>query len=150
MTEGRDPLIVMHLDMGPAQQITDATGETRLIYHVKGGHFTGPRLKGRVLPVTGDWVRVKDGAISMDVRVELETDDGDRILMVYESISDLTPEERERFRQSGSLEQAGHYFRVSPKFLSRSDRLSWLTAVSVFGVGTRYADHIDYHVFEED
>ena len=73
------PLFVMRLDVAydEAQLIG---GEGRLgIVPVRGGTFEGERLRGRVLPHGADWVSWSaSGAMRIDVRTALETDDGAR------------------------------------------------------------------------
>ncbi|GAA6149728.1 DUF3237 domain-containing protein [Pseudooceanicola nitratireducens] len=150
MTEKTTRLLMeMRLDMGPAQQVTGQSGETRLIYHVRGGRFEGKQIAGKILPVSGDWVSIKNNVITMDVRVQLQTDEGWLVQMSYESISDLSEEERRVFAARGKIDQAGHFFRVVPTFTTRAPQLEWLTRASIFGVGTRYEDRIEYDVFEE-
>ena len=49
----------------------------RLIVPVSGGTFTGPRLKGTIVPPSGDWVVQRpDGSRVLDMRLLLQTDDG--------------------------------------------------------------------------
>lgn len=52
----------------------------RLIVPVSGGTFAGPRLKGTIVPPGGDWiVQRPDGSRVLDVRILLQTDDGQKI-----------------------------------------------------------------------
>lgn len=68
-----------------------ALGE-RLIVDILGGHFEGPRLRGRVLPGGADrqWLR-PDGVKELHALYEMQTDDGavltiDNRVVVDESV----------------------------------------------------------------
>lgn len=68
-----------------------ALGE-RLIVDIVGGHFEGPRLRGRVLPGGADrqWLR-PDGVKELHALYEMQTDDGtvltiDNRVVVDESV----------------------------------------------------------------
>jgi hypothetical protein len=51
-------------------------GHPRILI-VKSGEFSGPRLRGRVLPGGGDWSLTReDGSSRLDVPITLETHDG--------------------------------------------------------------------------
>jgi hypothetical protein len=62
----------------------------RVNFYSAGGEVTGPRIRGKVRPVGGDWVTVrKDGVAYLDVRTTLETDDGALILVAYQGLADF-------------------------------------------------------------
>ncbi|WP_375174764.1 DUF3237 domain-containing protein [Pseudooceanicola sp.] len=138
----------IRLDMGPAQQLRGDNGEVRMIYRVNGGHFTGDRLSGQVLPVVGDWASIKDGQVTMDVRVQLRTDDGVDVLMAYEGILPMEDGMRDLLPPDARLSQSGHHFRVTPSLEVRGAGYEWLAKAKIFGVGIRFADAIEYHVYE--
>lgn len=56
----------------------------RQYFDLQTGVFDGPRLKGRLLGSGGDWMLVGgDGFLRMDVRIQIETDDGAIICAHY-------------------------------------------------------------------
>ncbi|MBK8505977.1 MAG: DUF3237 domain-containing protein [Saprospiraceae bacterium] len=56
----------------------------RVFYRANGGTFEGPRLKGRVLPAGGDYaIRLDSSTMRLEVRLILETDDGEVIYNTY-------------------------------------------------------------------
>jgi hypothetical protein len=71
-------------DLEPALEVGPTpTGGRRIVY-ITGGMFSGPRLKGRVLPGGGDWLVIRsDGSAILDVRACLETNDGAMIYTYY-------------------------------------------------------------------
>jgi len=71
-------------------------GETpqgaRVIFNVKGGSVNGPKLKGEVLPMGADWAMIRsDGAVELDVRACMRTEDGEVIYVYYRGIIKAEP-----------------------------------------------------------
>ncbi len=98
----------------PVVNVGNTPSGTRLIYSAADGTFEGPRLKGRVLPGGGDWpLADADGAMRLDIRVTLETDDGAFIYMQSQGI----------WRQDPS---GGMYIKSSPRFETGDERYQWL------------------------
>lgn len=60
---------------------------TRTAYPIKGGSFEGPKMKGKVKAVGEDWLlKVDDATNRPDVRLVLETEDGELIACSYTGI----------------------------------------------------------------
>lgn len=142
------PVLVLHLDMGPAKEITGANSETRMIYDVRGGSFDGSGLTGRVLPVVGDWVSVIDGVLTFDVRIPLRTDGGTDIQMSYDRIGALSPPLQTYVDSLSGTENSEHFFGLAPRFEACDPSLDWLTGGATEAVGIRFPDGIDYHIFK--
>ena len=88
-------LMTLEMDVAAAQsrQIGQTADGRRVIAPIIGGSFEGPRLRGTVLPGGADWVRIRpDGAMSIDVRLTLETDDGVPIYVTYQGRLLASPE----------------------------------------------------------
>jgi hypothetical protein len=65
----------------------------RLNFYVTGGEVIGPKIKGRVLPVGGDWLTIRsDGVGILDVRATVLTDDGALIYLDYTGALDAGPD----------------------------------------------------------
>ena len=57
---------------------------TRMIYPVLNGSFSGPELKGEVLPFGADWMLLDTGGKGkIDVRITLKTDAGEFVYVYY-------------------------------------------------------------------
>ena len=66
----------------PLQMLGPTPIGERRIAKVTGGSFKGPELQGTILPGGGDWLLLRaDGALQLDVRVTLKTDDDALIYM---------------------------------------------------------------------
>lgn len=62
---------------GPPHEVGDGPYGSRQYFEMTSGRVEGPRLKGKLLGAGSDWMLTgPDGFIRMDVRVQIETDDG--------------------------------------------------------------------------
>ncbi len=110
---------------------------TRVVVHVTGGKFEGPRLKGSVLASGADWFLIRsDGKIGIiDVRIILKTDDGDHIYMTYTGRAKMGP-------------SAPHNLATTPVFAaSTKGKYAWLNDVQAFATGEPGAGGITYRVY---
>lgn len=127
------PLMVLRLTTSATQDIGTTSQGTLVIFPVIGGAFEGDRLRGKVLAGGGDWVTIhRDGTFSLDLRVTLQTDDGDLIHMTFTGVRD----------------DASHYFRTAPRFETAAPKYAFLNRVLTVGVGEIRADG-PVHVIEE-
>ncbi len=107
----------------------------RVIYTVKGGTFNGPKLKGKVRPAGGDWVlRLDSITTKLDVKLVLETDDGQLISNTYTGIV--------RNNSDGTT-----YWRTTPVFETSSKRYEWLNYILSVGIGKFGAGGVSYEVY---
>jgi len=110
-------------------------GRERLIVDVDGGTFTGPALKGRLKGPSGDWIEQRvDGSSSLDVRLLMETDDGQEIYATWRGINYTPP---------GGTQ----YARILPLFETRAARYDWLNHIVAVGVFLPATARIAYRVF---
>ena len=115
-------LMTLQVVVAGPQKIGAVPHGTRVTVPIADGHFEGPRLRGRVLPGGGDWtVKRADGAIELDLRITLETDDGALIHMTFEGI-----------RDDGA--PGGPYFRTVARFEAGEGKYAFLNRL--LGVGS--------------
>lgn len=143
-----EPLFDLQLEVGPPWDLRKPDGTGRYIFHVTGGSFTGARLRGRVLPASGDWVRVEAGYARVDVRLLLECDDGALIYMTYQGVHTLGDKHRAQLAAGQPLDPDSYYFRTAPMFETAAPAYEWLNAVVAIGLGKRTAAHVEYEVLE--
>lgn len=116
------PLMTLRLDPAPTQDVGAGPHGARVTFPIRGGSFEGDRLRGKVLPGGDDWtVRRPDGAIELDLRITLETDDGALIHMTFEGI-----------RDDGA--PGGPYFRTISRFEAGDGKYAFLNRL--LGVGS--------------
>jgi hypothetical protein len=108
---------------------------TRIAYPVKGGSFEGPKIKGMVKAVGEDWLlKVDDATNRLDVRLVLETDDGQLIACTYSGIVHTN-------------EDKTSYWRITPTFQTSSKKYEWLNYVLAVGKGSFQDGSVSYEVF---
>jgi len=118
-----EQLFEITAEVAPPIVIADTPDGTRAIFHVTGGKFEGPRLKGAVLASGGDWFLMRDGVGLIDVRLVLATDDGENIYMTYTGRAKVTA--------TGLTGIA-----TAPTFAaSTKGRYAWLNGVQAFAEG---------------
>lgn len=124
-------------------------GYERRVVFVTGGRFEGAEMRGRILPGGGDFLMMRpDGGMHLDVRLVLETDQGETVYMQYVGRRNGPPAVMERYRTSSPVAFGEDYFRTIVQFETASPRLSRLNNVLAIGAGWRSADGALYEVFE--
>lgn len=110
-------LLQLSAELDDAQVLGDTPLGTRRILYMKGGSFSGPRLRGRILPGGGDWVLLRrDGVAQLDIRLTLRTDDDELIYVSCDGIFDIAPEVRQRILQGAEVDPSEYYFRTALGF----------------------------------
>ncbi len=103
-----------------------------------GGTFSGPGLNGTIHPGGADWMTQESGHGSLDVRVTLETDDGEFIYLSYVGIMHET--------------DSGLYWKVTPNFQTSSEKYDWINHIVAVGEGYLeggdFANGIFYDIYQ--
>jgi hypothetical protein len=122
---------------------------TRINVAVNGGVFSGPKMKGTVLGGGSDWIVLRgDGAMQLDVRCTLQTDDGALINMTYRGIRHGPQDVIDRVNRGEEVDPALYYFRTAPFFETSSDKYGWLNRIVAVATGQRRATGPIYDVFQ--
>ena len=110
-------------------------GGNRVVVATAGGTFEGPKLKGTVVGPGGDWITVRsDGSSVLDLRLLLQTDDGQKILVTCRGIAYTTP--------GGAL-----YARILPSFETGAEKYAWLNRVVAVGVLRQVPGKVAYRIY---
>lgn len=142
-------LFVFQIDVAPPSIIGMTPGYDRRIGEITGGTFEGERLRGRFRSGGSDWQSLRsDGAIAINVRLVMETDDGALIGMRYRGIRHGPKEVIDRLAKGESVSPAEYYFRVTPWFETSAPKYDWLNRVIAAAIGHRLPSGPIYHVFE--
>lgn len=116
---------------------------------LKGGTFEGPLLRGRLLPGgTDSLVQNADDAFHPDVRLVLETDDGETVLITYRGIRAASDAVHQRLMRQEPVPYTEFYLRNAPFFVTGSKKYDWLNRILSIGVGRREGPWVIYEVFE--
>ncbi|MGL4630173.1 MAG: DUF3237 domain-containing protein [Leadbetterella sp.] len=108
---------------------------SRIAYPVKGGTFEGPKLKGKVKAVGEDWLlKVDDATNKLDVRLMLETEEGELIACTYQGVVHK--------KADGTT-----YWRITPTFQTNSKKYDWINYIVAVGKGDFKDGNVTYDVF---
>ena len=141
-------LFRMSLEVEEPDRIGETHAGTRRVVGVSGGAFEGPRLKGQVLSGGSDWIVVRrDGVLIQDVRIVLQTDDGQNILMSYRGMRHGPEDVMERVNAGEDPDPSEYYFRTTPIFEVPDGEYNWLNKLMAFAVGRRRASGVTYAVY---
>lgn len=112
-----------------------AIDSSLVIVNVKptGGWATGPKISGTFIPPGGDWLRVlPSGALRLDVRATLKTDDGALIYISYNGIIQHSAESAEKLNRGELLTTKDiPYFITAPTFETSAEKYAWLNSVQL-------------------
>lgn len=126
-----------------------AMGDTRGVVMAASGTVTGPKLSGRVIPMSGgDYALQRpNGVIEFDARYLLEADDGATIYIQNRGYRwARTPEIAAKMAQRQPVDDADYYMRVSPRFDAPAGPHEWLTKHVFVGIAKKLptSNCIDY------
>jgi hypothetical protein len=142
------PLFTMRMKID-SQPLGATRGLERRVVIVTECDIEGDRLRGHVLPGGSDWVTVEpDGAVSLDCRMVLETDDRALIGMVYRGLRHGSAEDMARLNRGEPVDTSRFYHRVAIFFDTSAERYRWLNGVMAIGKGRRLPDGGVYEVYE--
>ncbi len=139
---------VAYLD---APQVID---DSLFIFNAKpGGWAKGPKISGTFVSPSGDWLQVlPSGALRLDVRATLKTDDGAYIYISYNGVIQHSTESSERLNNGHVLTTADiPYFVTAATFRTSSEKYAWLNRVQainkVVEVKLGEGSYVKYDVF---
>ena len=146
------PLFDIIVDLQPRLEFGPGPVGRRVLFGSAGGTFQGDALQGTVLSGGGDWTLFRaDGAMTLDVRLTLRTDDGALVLMTYGGRWVTPPELREAVTdpvRRSEVDPAEYYFRTNPLFETGSERYAWLNNIVAVGSGYLVPGGIAYSVHQ--
>jgi hypothetical protein len=123
--------------LGP-QKVGAVPHGSRIIAPIGGGHFEGPRLRGRVLPGGGDWTLLRgDGVLELDLRVTLETHDGALIHLASFGLRHGPAEVLAAIARGEVVDPDTYYFRTFPRFETGHVRYAFLNRMLAVSSGDR-------------
>ena len=143
------PLFMFHIEVKPPYVIGATPGHDRRIGEITGGRFEGERLRGKIVSGGSDWQSLRaDGAITINVRLVMQTDDDVLIGMTYLGIRHGPKEVLDRLARGEQVNASEYYLRVTPYFETASEKYGWLNRVVTVAYGARLATGAIYQVFE--
>jgi Protein of unknown function (DUF3237) len=142
-------LFELRVDFDPPMLMYPVPSGTRVDAIATRGRAEGPRLRGDVLPGSGDWLTVTpDGVAHMDVRATIRADSGGHVHYTSAGRTVLDPAARDRFLAGDTILGTEMYGRTAPLFETSSESYGWLNGIVAAGVVDELSlTHIRYRIF---
>ena len=123
----------------PLAQNPHVVGDTpdglRIIYPLgKHGTVEGPRMKGRIEHLGGDWMRIRDDGIGIaGVSVLITMSDGALVMGEYSGVVDFGRDGKQRLLEGNPPPQAEA--NLTPRLLTAAPEWTWLNRLQLVGFG---------------
>lgn len=133
MTDAEAPpalefVFAAHVTVDRPLDLGDVGKGGRRIVPITGGEFSGPRLRGKVVPGGADWQIIRsDGVAELEARYTLETDDGALIYVRNHALRHGPAEVMAALAAGRSVAPTSYYFRGAAFFETGAARYAWLT-----------------------
>ena len=128
----------IHVEVGPSQELGEMLGLTRRIIPIIGGSFSGPTLRGKVLPGGADWQYTRiDHVAVLQARYTLETDEGHLISVVNRGFRYGKPGLAAMLASGQHVPPSEYYFMSTPLFEAAEPSLLWMTRTIFVGAAQR-------------
>jgi hypothetical protein len=146
-------IFTMQAELNATLDSGDGPLGRRVLNSVARGQFSGPRLRGEILPGTGDWMLTRpDGINVVDARIVLKTHDdaiihmsyGGRISIPKDKLSEIRDPEKRHL-----VDPATYYFRTTPVFETGAEDYRWLNNIVCIAAGRLLKGRaVAYDVFQ--
>jgi hypothetical protein len=139
----------LEASLGVPQDVGPVEGGHRRIIPLRGGTFSGPQLRGTLLPgASADWQTVlADGTAVGDVRYTLQTEAGDLLFVQSQGVRHGSPEVLERLGRGEDVDAGEYTFRTAVRIETGSASLDWLNKGVFVSVGGRQPGGVIYEVY---
>jgi len=130
-------------DLGPT-----AEGHRRIV-PLTGGTFTGPELRGTLLPgASADWQTIlPDGTALGDIRYTLKTDGGALLYVQSRGVRHGSAKVLARLGRGEDVDASEYTFRTSTQIETADAQLDWLNKGVFIGVAGRQAAGVIYETY---
>ena len=138
-----EQLMQVTVTLDPPLNVGTTAEGTRRIINITGGHFSGPRLTGQVLPGGADWQLVRsDGVAVLEARYTLQTKDGALIYVRNWGLRHGPSDVLAAIAQGEAVDPSRYYMRTTPIFETGAERYRWLNDLVAVGSGIRRRDSV--------
>lgn len=124
--------------VGAPQDLGDVGKGGRRIVPITGGDFSGPQMRGEVLPGGADWqVLRSDGVAELEARYTLRTADGALIYVRNHALRHGAPDVMAALAAGRAVAPASYYFRGATFFETGSPAYAWIARHIIVCTGAR-------------
>jgi Protein of unknown function (DUF3237) len=126
------------VSVGAPLDLGDVGKGGRRVVPITGGEFSGPNIRGTVVPGGADWQILRgDGVSELEARYTLRTDDGALIMVRNLALRHGPPEVIAALAAGRPVEPGSYYFRGATFFETGAQRYAWLAKCIVVCTGER-------------
>ena len=127
-----------HVTVDAPLDLGDVGKGGRRIVPITGGVFSGPLMRGTVVPGGADWQVLRhDGVAELEARYTLRTDDGALIFVRNLALRHGPADVIAALAAGQQVDPARYYFRGATFFETGSERYAWMTKCIVVCTGER-------------
>lgn len=127
-----------HVTVDTPLDLGDVGKGGRRIVPITGGEFSGPRLRGKVIPGGADWQILRhDGVAELEARYTLQTDAGALIYVRNHALRHGPAEVMAALAAGRSVAPTSYYFRGATFFETGAAFYAWLTKHIIVCTGER-------------
>jgi hypothetical protein len=131
-------IFAANVSVGPPLDCGDVGKGARRIVPITGGEFSGPDIRGKVLPGGADWQILRgDGVSELEARYTLQTGDGALINVRNLALRHGPPEVMAALAAGRAVAPGSYYFRGATFFETSASRYGWITNCIVICTGER-------------
>ena len=106
----------------------------RINVYVTDGEISGPQLRGRLRPVGGDWLTLRqDGVGILDVRATIALEDGALIYTTYSGVAEFGADGYDKFLNGNP--PALVPLRIAPRYYTAHADYLWMNRLQCIGIG---------------
>lgn len=121
---------------------------TRVVATVTGGWVKGERINGSIVGAGADWILIgDDGWGRLDVRAQIQTDDGAVIYAQYGGLLELNETVMKAMAPGGSTAFSDQYFRTTPRLETGDERYTWVNTTLFVGEGRLHERGVEYRLY---
>ena len=142
-------IFAAHATVDPALDLGNVGKGSRRIVPIVGGDFSGPQLRGTVVPGGADWQIIRhDGVAELEARYTLRTDDGALIYVRNHALRHGPADVMAALAAGRPVDPSSYYFRGATFFTTGAPRYAWITKPIVVASGERQSDAVKLKFYQ--
>jgi hypothetical protein len=145
------PALRLDVSLARPLDVQETPNGYRRVIPITGGHFSGERVKGQILPGGADWNLVRhDGIVHLWARYTLQTDDGVLISILNEGFQRGPADTMAKILSGKPIDASQWYSRTTPRFEVAGEKYQWLNQTVFIGdlLPPTRPDRVSIEVFE--
>jgi muconolactone delta-isomerase len=139
----------LEVTLGNPMDLGETAQGHRRIVPLTGGIFTGPEIRGTLLPgASADWqLLLPDGTAIGDIRYTLQTETGELLYVRSRGVRHGSVDILTRLGRGEQVDASEYTFRTSTQIETAAPALDWLNKGVFIGVGGRQSASVVYDTY---